>query len=158
MDTNIVPNNVAEVQKQRRKNHPRLVVGGVQGELPGEGETLKLWLCVCMCMWVCVWVCVCVSMCVRVGVCVWVCESLCCVSVQPHGLQPTRLLRPRDSPGKNTGAGKQKVGHSRQGQTHYKQRFRVGMGIRADQVQQRICFTWGWTRLDKRVLGFPTKV
>ena len=24
-------------------------------------------------------------------------------SVQPHGLQPTRLLYPRDSPGKNTG-------------------------------------------------------
>ena len=35
----------------------------------------------------------------------------CCVasvmsnSVQPHGLQPTRLLRPWDSPGKNTGVG-----------------------------------------------------
>ena len=26
-------------------------------------------------------------------------------SVWPHGLQPTRLLRPRDSPGKNTGVG-----------------------------------------------------
>ena len=26
-------------------------------------------------------------------------------SVRPHGLQPTRLLRPRDSPGKNTGVG-----------------------------------------------------
>ena len=26
-------------------------------------------------------------------------------SVQPHGLQPTRLLHPRDSPGKNTGVG-----------------------------------------------------
>ena len=26
-------------------------------------------------------------------------------SVQPHGLQPTRLLRPWDSPGKNTGVG-----------------------------------------------------
>ena len=26
-------------------------------------------------------------------------------SVRPHGLQPTRLLRPWDSPGKNTGAG-----------------------------------------------------
>ena len=25
--------------------------------------------------------------------------------VQPHGLQPTRLLRPWDSPGKNTGVG-----------------------------------------------------
>ena len=26
-------------------------------------------------------------------------------SLQPHGLQPTRLLRPWDSPGKNTGVG-----------------------------------------------------
>ena len=26
-------------------------------------------------------------------------------SVRPHGLQPTRLRRPWDSPGKNTGAG-----------------------------------------------------
>ena len=26
-------------------------------------------------------------------------------SVRPHGLQPTRLLRPWDSPGKNTGLG-----------------------------------------------------
>ena len=38
-------------------------------------------------------------------------ESCCQVasvvsdSVQPHGLQPTRLLRPWDSPGKNTGVG-----------------------------------------------------
>ena len=26
-------------------------------------------------------------------------------SMRPHGLQPTRLPRPRDSPGKNTGVG-----------------------------------------------------
>ena len=26
-------------------------------------------------------------------------------SLQPHGLHPTRLLRPRDSPGENTGVG-----------------------------------------------------
>ena len=26
-------------------------------------------------------------------------------SLRPHGRQPTRLLRPRDSPGKNTGVG-----------------------------------------------------
>ena len=26
-------------------------------------------------------------------------------SMRPHGLQPTRLLRPWDSPGKNTGVG-----------------------------------------------------
>ena len=37
--------------------------------------------------------------------------SCCCIasvvsdSVRPHGLQPTRLLRPWDSPGKNTGGG-----------------------------------------------------
>ena len=37
--------------------------------------------------------------------------AVCCVasvvsdSVRPHGLQPTRLLRPWDSPGKNTGVG-----------------------------------------------------
>ena len=39
--------------------------------------------------------------------------SLCCCqvdsvvsdSVRPHGLQPTRLLHPWDSPGKNTGVG-----------------------------------------------------
>ena len=28
-----------------------------------------------------------------------------CPTVRPHGLQPTRLLRPWDSPGKNTGVG-----------------------------------------------------
>ena len=39
------------------------------------------------------------------------CCCCCCVasvvsdSVRPHGLQPTRLLRPWDSPGKNTGEG-----------------------------------------------------
>ena len=39
------------------------------------------------------------------------CCCCCCVasvvsdSVRPHGRQPTRLPRPRDSPGKNTGVG-----------------------------------------------------
>ena len=39
------------------------------------------------------------------------CCCCCCVasvvsdSVRPHGLQPTRLLHPWDSPGKNTGVG-----------------------------------------------------
>ena len=28
-----------------------------------------------------------------------------CLTQQPHGLQPTRLLRPRDSPGKSPGVG-----------------------------------------------------
>ena len=39
-------------------------------------------------------------------------EGICCQvaavmsdSVRPHGLQPTRLLHPWDSPGKNTGVG-----------------------------------------------------
>ena len=39
-----------------------------------------------------------------VCVCVCVC-ALSCISLQPHGLQPTRLLYPWDSPGKNTGVG-----------------------------------------------------
>ena len=32
-------------------------------------------------------------------------KSLLCDSVQPHRWQPTRLPRPWDSPGKNTGVG-----------------------------------------------------
>ena len=35
-------------------------------------------------------------------------EGSCSVmsdSLRPHGLQPTRLLRPQDSPGRNTGVG-----------------------------------------------------
>ena len=38
-------------------------------------------------------------------------ECCCCIAsvvsdpVRPHGLKPTRLLRPWDSPGKNTGVG-----------------------------------------------------
>ena len=41
-------------------------------------------------------------------VCVCVCACVCSAmsnSLPPHGLQPTRLLRPWDSPGKNTGVG-----------------------------------------------------
>ena len=39
--------------------------------------------------------------------CVCVCVCVCVVSdsLQPHGLQPTRLLCPWNFPGKNTGAG-----------------------------------------------------
>ena len=38
------------------------------------------------------------------------CAMLCsvaqsCPTLQPHGLEPTRLLCPWDSPGKNTGVG-----------------------------------------------------
>ena len=32
-------------------------------------------------------------------------RQLCTNSVQPHSQQPTRLLRPWDSPGKNSGVG-----------------------------------------------------
>ena len=39
--------------------------------------------------------------------CVYVCVTCSVVSdsLQPHGLQPTRLLRPRDFPGKSAGVG-----------------------------------------------------
>ena len=43
----------------------------------------------------------------HLGVCVCVCISCSVVSdsLQPQGLQPSRLLCPWDSPGKNTGVG-----------------------------------------------------
>ena len=44
----------------------------------------------------------------RIFVYLWDCCQVASVvsdSVRPHGLQPTRLLRPWDSPGKNTGVG-----------------------------------------------------
>ena len=44
-------------------------------------------------------VCVCVCVCV----CVYVSHSVLSDSMQPHGLWPTRLLCPWDSPGKNSG-------------------------------------------------------
>ena len=37
--------------------------------------------------------------------CVCVSHSVMSDSLQPHGLQPARLLSPRDCPGKNTGVG-----------------------------------------------------
>ena len=40
------------------------------------------------------------SSCVR-----WCMHAQLCLTLQPHGLQPTRLLCSWDSPGKNTGAG-----------------------------------------------------
>ena len=33
------------------------------------------------------------------------CCAQSCLTLRPHGLQPTRLLRPRASPGKSTGVG-----------------------------------------------------
>ena len=60
------------------------------------GWDLKLYLCskkINMCVCVCLCVCVCVS------------HSVVSNSLRPHGLQPTRLLCPWDSSGKNTGVG-----------------------------------------------------
>ena len=53
-----------------------------------------------------VWLFVYVSICMYVYVCCC-CQvaSVVSDSVWPHGLQPTRLLCPWDSPGKNTGVG-----------------------------------------------------
>ena len=50
-------------------------------------STMRNWSSVCVC------VCVCVS------------RSVVSNSLRPHGLEPTRLLWPWDSPGKNTGVG-----------------------------------------------------
>ena len=46
-------------------------------------------------------------MCLQTSVTACLCAQLLktCLTLQPHGLQPTRLLCPRDSPGKNTGVG-----------------------------------------------------
>ena len=66
-----------------------------------------VYVCVCVCVNVCVYVW-CICMCVYVCMCVYACCQVASVvsdSVRPHGLQPTRLLRPWDSPGKNTGVG-----------------------------------------------------
>ena len=78
-------------------------------------------VCVCVCVCVCVhlispqhWkeiVCVCTHTKSLVCVCVCVCvharqvPSVVSNSWQPHGLQPTRLLCPGHSPGKNIGVG-----------------------------------------------------
>ena len=65
---------------------------------------------VCVCACVCPRMCACVSarmcVCVRAHVCVCVCVvTQSCLTLQPHSLQPTRLLCPWDSPGKSTGLG-----------------------------------------------------
>ena len=49
--------------------------------------------------------CVCVHVCVCVCVCVCVLCSILSDSLQPHGLQPDRLLCPWDSSDKNAGVG-----------------------------------------------------
>ena len=60
----------------------------------------------CLIIQVCVCVCVCVCARVRAYVCLCT-KSLqsCPTLLWPHGQQPTRLLHPWDSPGKNTGVG-----------------------------------------------------
>ena len=70
-----------------------------------------VYVCMCTglyeCTCVCVCVCVCVCLCVTVGCCCCCCQvaSVVSDSVRPHRRQPTRLPRPWDSPGKNTGVG-----------------------------------------------------
>jgi len=56
------------------------------------GVGVRVGVCVCVCVWVCG--CVCVLSCSVVSASSW-----------PHGLEPTRLLCPWNSPGKNTGEG-----------------------------------------------------
>ena len=51
-------------------------------------------------------VCVCVCVCARAR---WHMCSVVSDSLQPHGLQPTRLLRPCGFPGKSTGVGSVEV-------------------------------------------------
>ena len=49
---------------------------------------------------------ICEAVCVCVCVCVCMCEfSIVFNSLRPHGLQPSQLLYPWDSPGKNIGVG-----------------------------------------------------
>ena len=62
-----------------------------------RGMDKNTWgMCMCVCMYV--------HMCV---VCVYICSvaTVLSDSWQHYGLQPTRLLCPLDSPGKNTGVG-----------------------------------------------------
>ena len=49
--------------------------------------------------------CACVHTLLCTYACVCVCVLVVSVSVRLHGLEPTRLLSPWDSPGKNTGVG-----------------------------------------------------
>ena len=66
-------------------------------ELCRAGVYVCLCMCVCLCVWVCVCVCLCVCVCVCVLSYIWL--------FQPYRLQPSKLLCPCSSPGKNTGVG-----------------------------------------------------
>ena len=77
-----------------------------------ENQCARACVCVCACVRVCVRVCACACMCMRACVCACMCMRACvCVCVasvmtnswQTYGLQPARLLCPRDSPGENIG-------------------------------------------------------
>ena len=102
------------VQKGLRNSETACGCGcvcGCVGVCVGVGVGVCVGVCVGVGVWVCGWVCGCVK-----GVwgggcvcgCVFVCAHVCSVvsdSLRPHGLYPTRLLCPWDSPGKNTGVG-----------------------------------------------------
>ena len=78
-------------------------VASIKGEL-GKQFLQRLILKLPTCIYVCL--CVCIYMYVYIVCCC--CRQVASVasdSVQPHRWQPTRLLRPWDSPGKNTGVG-----------------------------------------------------
>ena len=66
-----------------------------------QSENFAGLVCMCVSVCVCVCVCECVSVCVSVCVCVlsyiWL--------FQPYRLEPSKLLCPCSSPGKNTGVG-----------------------------------------------------
>ena len=65
----------------------QMSLGNLSWSLQGPSTSDHSW-CVCVCARVCVCTCVC---------------SVISNSLQPYGLQPTMLLCPWDSPGKNTG-------------------------------------------------------
>ena len=75
-----------------------LFANGSQMTKSSQGHSFRLQPCVCVCVCVCVCMCVCV-------------HSLSTVShsLQPHGLQSSRLLCPWNSPGKNTGVDSQEI-------------------------------------------------
>ena len=63
--------------------------------------------------------------------------QLCPTLLQPHGLQPTRLLCPWDSPGKNTGVGCHALLPSRGYMTRYFKRLNAEAEIRTQRSLQQ---------------------
>ena len=72
-----------------------------------KGPNVFLNFHVSTCVCVSVFVCVCMCVCAYVFVCTYMYDSCSDVSdsLQPHGLKPTRLLWPWNSPGRRTGLG-----------------------------------------------------